>query len=141
MVVNIQVDIPVRQDFLIRVLLRLVPPDLFLSDSEEQQSPAEDLTHRRLRVLPQEPPAVVLDAPERIPPPLLLPAGAGVEDEQLRYPDDAGEAAIVVSRLLPCPGVRLHAEHGAEAQQRGAVPPTSIPVADQRHGERGHGVT
>lgn len=45
-----------------------------------------------------------------------LQADASVEDEQLYDPDHARQAAVVVPRLLPSLGIRLDAEHGAEAE-------------------------
>ena len=74
----------------------------------------------------------MLNTPECIPLPLLLPVGTSVEDKQLYYLDDAREAAVIVSQLLPYPSVWLHAKHGVEAQQRGAILLTSIPMCDER---------
>jgi hypothetical protein len=65
----------------------------------------------------------------------LVHGRAGVEDEQLCDPDQALQASVVVARLIPRLGVRLDAEYGAEAEQRGAIPADAKLVIDQRHRE------
>ncbi|MCJ1359460.1 MAG: hypothetical protein MMC33_009462 [Icmadophila ericetorum] len=84
---------------------------------------------------------VLLDALERRPESDLLQTDARVKENQLHHPDHARQAAVVIARLLPRLGGRLHAEHGAEAEQLGAVPMASAFVADQRHREDRHGIS
>ncbi|KFY30991.1 hypothetical protein V493_01491 [Pseudogymnoascus sp. VKM F-4281 (FW-2241)] len=59
--VHRQVNVSVREDFLVRVPLGLVQPDGLLGDGKEQQAPAEDLSYGSLGLRPEESLVVLLD--------------------------------------------------------------------------------
>jgi hypothetical protein len=49
--VYIQVHVPIGQDLLVRIPVRLVRPNDFLRDREEEEAPAQDLAYQGLSIL------------------------------------------------------------------------------------------